>query len=191
MNRLTQPQKTKYIDIIVARDGGFKCFYCHEKLSYKTGKFEHLNDDHHDNRVENLVLACQPCNIKKYHDSELRNKADEKLEENEFGIFVRERKYEDSDDDAAKQPSKEIDINTRNFDMTERFLTDYVLDNGSILFSDALDSCAMLCKKETGHGSQQSVRNYISMLTSTVGDFEVVKDKKKIIRLKDSNPFKK
>ena len=55
----------------------------------------------------------------------------------------------------------------------------------------ALDSCAMLCKKETGHGSQQSVRNYISMLTSTVGDFEVVKDKKKIIRLKDSNPFKK
>ena len=114
MNRLTYPQKTKYIDIIVARDGGFKCFYCNEKLEYKTGKFEHLNNDHHDNRVENLVLACQSCNIKKYSDSELRNKADEKLEENEFGIFVRERKYEDSDDDATKQPSKEIDINIRH-----------------------------------------------------------------------------
>ena len=26
MNRLTQAQKTKYIDTIVERDGGFKCF---------------------------------------------------------------------------------------------------------------------------------------------------------------------
>ncbi len=56
MNRLTQAQKTKYIDTIIERDGGFKCFYCDEKLSYKTGKFEHLNNDHHDNRVENLIL---------------------------------------------------------------------------------------------------------------------------------------
>jgi len=56
MNRLTQAQKTKYIDTIVERDVGFKCFYCDEKLSYKTGKFEHLNNDHHDNKVENLIL---------------------------------------------------------------------------------------------------------------------------------------
>ena len=56
MNRLTQAQKTKYIDTIVERDVGFKCFYWDEKVSYKTVKFEHLNNDHHDNRVENLIL---------------------------------------------------------------------------------------------------------------------------------------
>jgi len=45
----------------------------------------------------------------------------------------------------------------------------------------------MLCKKETDHGSLQSVRNYILMLTSKVGEFEIVKNdkKKKIIQFRN------
>jgi len=57
--------------------------------------------------------------------------------------------------------------------ITEKHLTETFQTDGKILFSEALDSCVFLCKKKTGHGSQQSVRNYIATLTSKVGPFMI------------------
>ncbi len=186
--RLTESQKRKYIDILYDRDGGFKCFYCDCKLSYMTSVFEHLNNDPSDNRIDNLVLSCQSCNIKKINDRDMIDKAETKLDQNEHGLFVGERKYEDSTNQTkTTQVSKEIDINKKNFEITEKYITSEIESHKFILYKDALSSSAMLCKKETGHGSLQSVRNYILMLTSKVGEFEITKNdkKKKVIQFRN------
>lgn len=52
----------------------------------------------------------------------------------------------------------------------------------------------MLCKKKTGHGSTQSVREYLNMLASREGPFDIVKDDKKkriIIKRTGSNHLTK
>ena len=116
------------------------------------------------------------------------DKAETKLAQNEHGIFVGERKYEGSTNQTkSPQISQEIDINKRNFEITEKYIKSEVESHKSILYKDALDSSAMLCKRETDHGSLQSVRNYILMLTSKVGEFEIVKNdkKKKIIQFRN------
>lgn len=185
---LTESQKVKYIDILFDRDDGFHCYYCACKLSYKTSVFEHLNNNPEDNRIDNLVLSCQSCNIRKIDDKDMIDKAERKLDQNENGIFVGERKYEDSTNQIeATQVSQEININKKNFEITEKYITSEVESHKYILYKDALDSSAMLCKRETGHGSLQSVRNYILMLTSKVGTFEIAKNdkKKKIIQFRN------
>ena len=116
------------------------------------------------------------------------DKAETKLAQNEHGIFVGERKYEGSTNQTkSPQISQEIDINKRNFEITEKYIKSEVESHKSILYQDALYSSAMLCKKETDHGSLQSVRNYILMLTSKVGEFEITKNdkKKKVIQFRN------
>jgi hypothetical protein len=116
------------------------------------------------------------------------DKAETKLDQNEHGLFVGERKYEDSTNQTkTTQVSKEIDINKKNFEITEKYITSEIESHKFILYKDALSSSAMLCKKETGHGSLQSVRNYILMLTSKVGEFEITKNdkKKKVIQFRN------
>ena len=171
--------------MLIERDGGFVCFYCKKQLDYKTAVFDHLNNNDADNRLDNLVLACQSCNIKKIGDNTMRLQAYEKMELNEFSIFVGEKKYSSDNaiDEETPEVSKEIDINTTNFQITEQYIEEVTQTKGSILFREALDSCVYLCKKKTGHGSQQSVRNYLSTLTSSVAPFEVIRgeDGKKVI----------
>ncbi len=183
--RLSLSQKRRYLDIIIARDGGFKCFYCEVPLTLKTGIFEHLNDKWTDNHIDNLVLACQSCNVKKKDDRKLSYKATCKIEELLNNIFVREKNFENP----IQEASKEIDINMSNSAIVEQHITETIQTDGSIEFADALDSCVYLCKKKTGHGSQQSVRNYIAALTSSVGPFMMIRDenKKKIIVKRSGN----
>lgn len=38
------------------------CFWCNKLLTWKTTVIDHLNEDKTDNRVENLVTSCNPCN---------------------------------------------------------------------------------------------------------------------------------
>ena len=182
-------QKMKYLSLITERDGGFKCLYCGKPLTYKTAIFEHLNDDRKDNRLDNIALAHQSCNIKKKTDGNFSDIAILKREENEKGIFVGEKNLQSIISPfQAQEISKEISINKVNFDTTEKFIAERIANDGFILYSDALNSSVYLCKKNSGHGSHQSVRNYISSLTSPVAPFEIIKndDGKKIIVKKDS-----
>ena len=79
--------------------------------------------------------------------------------------------------------SNEIEINKQNFEITQQYLTEVIETDDSIEYKDAVNSVAMLCKKKTGHGSTQSVREYLNMLTSREGPFVIVKndEKKRII----------
>jgi hypothetical protein len=48
--------------------------------------------------------------------------------------------------------------------------------HGLVEFSKALNSISYECREKTGHGSQQSVRNYINTLTSESAPFEIIKE---------------
>ena len=180
---LSSKRKLELLPFLIERDGGFLCWYC--KISLKEDYiYEHLNSNRTDNRSENVVLACQSCNIKKINDIDMRLKAADKLKENEDKNFVRERKIEEK-----QNPTTEIDINMSNYDITKQHLTEIIGTDGSVPFSNALNSCTFLCKEQTSHGSQQAIRNYIAILTSDVGPFMIIRDsknKKIIVKRTDS-----
>ena len=43
-------------------DAVLSCFWCARALTWKTCVIDHLNERKQDNRVENLVVACNRCN---------------------------------------------------------------------------------------------------------------------------------
>lgn len=191
MNRhLSQADRRRAFELIHERDGGLHCIYCKKLLSSRTLVFEHLNNNDTDNRLENLAFACQSCNIKKSKkttdNDRLLIMADAKLTMNEKKLFVGE-KFVNSFTKKFNiygESSKEIEINKKNNDIVEEYLRDEINKYGSVLFKDALDSCVYLCQSNTGHGSQQSIRNYFASLTSSVAPYEISRDikNKKIIQ---------
>ena len=156
------------------------CFFCGILLQFGSFVFEHLNNNRLDNRIENIVLACQSCNNRKPYDQIMQEKALVKLKQNEESNFVGEKI---SIVDNNKEISAEIEINVTNSEITEQYITESVNVNGFIEYTDALHSSVYLCKSKTGHGSQQSVRNYIASLTSVVAPFQIIRNenKKKVI----------
>jgi hypothetical protein len=183
--QLSISQKNEYFSDLVARDG-YKCYQCGGSFENHNHIYEHLNDDRSDNRFENTAFCCYSCNNKKPYSIDMRIKAREKLRQNEEGNFVRERKNVGND---SKEVSAEIEINTSNYEITEQHISEKIKVDGFVGYADALDSSVYLCKVKTGHGSQQSVRNYIASLTSVVGPFQIVRnqDKKKIIIKRSDN----
>ena len=177
--QLSLYQKIRYMEMLIDRDGGFKCYYCKKELVQNKAIFEHLNGRRTDNRLDNLVLACQSCNVKKSKDYDLTTMAEIKLDQNEKEIFVGEKyrkKIKSGGYKTTKEASKEIDINTTNSEVTEQYIIEVVNAEGSFEYKEALNSCVYLCKRKTGHGSQQSVRNYIASLTSRIAPFEIKRD---------------
>jgi hypothetical protein len=175
---LTPAQKKKFLPELYGRDGGLRCYYCSVELKLDYHYFDHLNCNTDDDRIENLVLTCQSCNVKRITDVKLLRIGLEKLKENENRLFMRENF------DNSKEPpvSQEIDINIKNTKITEQFVYDTIRDKGCISFSDALNACVYICQRDTGHGSHPSVRNYLAALTSIVGPFEIIgRGKKKLI----------
>jgi len=189
MPRLTIGQKRRYIKHIVQRDGGFKCFFCGKALEQKTGVFEHLNGNWRDSRPDNLVIACQSCNVKKISDMEMQDGAIEKLEKNEMGLFVGENfSVLDEEEKEGNTASKEIEISQRNSAIVEQFLTEEIQEKGSIPYFDTLHTCVYLCTRETGHGSHGSVRNYINTFTCSRAPFvQTGKGENKVIGKRFSN----
>jgi len=180
---LTQKQKLEDFPLLIQRDGSkFECFYCKTKLTVDTCIYDHLNDKRWDNRLENLVLACQSCNNKKPGDYDMQINASAKLKANEnqsSSNLLSERKLE------GEKPMTEIDISTANRQIARRWLTERIAIDSSVLYEDALNSITYLCIEATGHGSQQAVRGYLNALTSPAAPFMIVKNdsgKRTIVR---------
>lgn len=188
MNKhLSANQKVQYLPILIGTQGGFNCLYCNKGLTIGDFVFEHLNGNRTDNRLENLALAHQSCNIQKITNFDYQIIASEQLKKNEDQIFLRERNG--VEDKSLTGGSTEIDINVTNSDIVEQFLMERISTDGSIPFAEALDSLVFTCKKKTGHGSHQSIRNYLNALASAVGPFMIMKNEsgKKIITKRSGN----
>jgi len=171
---LTKRIQTVLLPFIIQRDLGFNCWYCKLPLFFFRYVFEHLSDNREDNRIENLVLACYQCNKKKVHDPEMKQRALKKLSENETSDYLRERKF--LIDELTQEASPEIEINVANTEITKKFITERLELDGFILFSEALYCSVYLCREKTGHGSPQSAREYIKILTCEVAPFKIVRD---------------
>ena len=172
MRTLTQTTKIKYLSQLIERDG-FVCYQCGKTLGKNDYVYEHLDDNRLHNNIENLALAHQSCNIKKANDFDMKFKAKEKLRQNEEMCLSERKAGEISGND---QYSSEISINSTNYSISEQYLTEHVQTDGSILYSDALNSIAYLCKKQTGHGSEQAVRRYLNQLTCQEAPFMIKKN---------------
>lgn len=171
---LTKRIQTILLPFIIERDHDFICLYCKSPLFFFKYIFEHLNDTRTDNRIENLALACSSCNKRKVDDPEMKQRALEKLKQNENSDYLKERKF--LIDELTKEASPEIEINIACTDITKQFITEKVESDGFILKSEALYCSVYLCREKTGHGSTQSCREYIKILTCEVAPFKIVRD---------------
>ena len=184
---LTPKQRRELTDIIVARGDPYCCFYCHyEFKNVKECWLEHLDDDRTHNNPDNIVFTCRRCNAKKQHDHVMRMKAEEKLRHNESLEYVRDWKELQK---LQKEPSEAVAINQSNCDTTVQWLEERLPlgSSNTVLLKEAVDTITCECKYNTGHGSQQSIRNYIDYLTSSSpkAPFEIFKlDNKRYIRRK-------
>jgi len=144
---------------------------------------EHLNDNRSDNGWDNLALAHQKCNIEKANqpNGEYLDIALAKLEYNESHIFVGESFLEK---EPKKDASTEIEISHKCYEITEQYLTDKILKKAWIPYKGTIHNIAFLAIQKTGHGSAQSIRAHLMILTSDDAPFEIIKDEKegKIIR---------
>ena len=170
-------ERSRLLLFFMQRDGGLFCHYCHKELDLDTVKLEHLNDNPTDNRPENIVPSCQSCNIKKIKNPQHRIVAKATLESNEQNSFEHFAR------DSSSESLTEKDVSQRNFDIVEQYLSEIIVSDGQILKSEFLNAAAYKCKKLTGFGSQQAVRNYVQMLTSLEGHYDEIKNEKREITI--------
>ena len=184
---LTPKQRRELTDIIVARGDPYCCFYCHyEFKNVKECWLEHLDDDRTNNNPDNIVFTCRRCNVKKTHDESMRVQAREKLRVNQMMNYVRDWKELQK---LQTHSTEQIDINKSNCDITLQWLEEELPlgESNRVLLKTAVDTITFECKDRTGHGSQQSIRNYIDYLTSSApkAPFEIFKfNHKRYIRTK-------
>ena len=117
------------------------------------------------------------CNQKKKNDTDLQIYAQELIknnkewfEQNDFES-LRAREIKSDVDEHT-----EIDLNVAHYEITENFLTEKITnENPRIHLSDAINSITLRAKKLTGHGSVQSVKNYLNVLSSSEGNYKIEK----------------
>jgi len=177
---LTTSLKQKFLPALIQRDG-FKCHYCETALE-SSYVYDHLDDNRFHNQIENIVLSCQSCNIKKASNFDLKLIAQEKRKRNEeMAIkFV-------EDKTAGENLPSEIEINKTLYSFAKQYLSERVNTDGSLPYTDALNEIVYLCQEKFGHGSEQTVRRYINQLTCGVADYQVIRDqenKKQIVKRK-------
>ena len=170
MKSLSQKAKIKFTRWIKQRDGP-NCFYCEKP---KPNVLEHLvSGNRGDVRLEVFVLAHQSCNVAKEFNTDWQVMASEKLKENERALFI------PTEDNESEECSTEIKISKNSFDITEQYLSEKILTDNSISWHDALYGSVYQCKKKTGYGSVQCIRNYLYILTSPEAPFMKTKNDKK------------
>jgi len=160
------------------------CCFCEQRFLQGNSKWsrtwEHLDNDKTNEALWNLEWAHLYCNEKKRHDADLQILARELIKKNQewetkfnFDAFESARESERKTD---TDEHTEIDLNKAHFEIAENFLHEKITKkNPRYLLSDAVSCIVLRCKKQTGHGSSQSVRNYLNVLSCTEGDYDTDK----------------
>ena len=179
MNQLSHKAKILFTKWVKQRDGP-NCFYCKKE---RPNILEHLDDNRNHNTLENFVNSHQVCNVAKKFNIDYEVMAQDKLKQNQLTPFI------PTEDNESEEASTEIKISKNSYDITEQYLAEKILTDGSITWHDALYGSVYKCKKLTGYGSVQCVRNYLYTLTSPEGPFMKTKDenKKPIIVMRNQN----
>lgn len=182
---LTDRQKAEWLNILIERDGGFKCWYCNKEfLSQSTNSqhlYDHLNNNLLDNRIDNVVLCCYSCNNSKPYNFDMAILATEKLHENEKRNYMRE-KFEKK---STNRHDSEVRISKTNYQICSQYIIKNVDAFGEIDYKETILSIVYLCRQNDNTGSPQSVNNYLAIMCCKITPFEIVKkDGKKIIRRK-------
>lgn len=173
IKQLSASKKIEYLPALYNKQRG-KCLYCKEPFELlEDAIFDHLNNNRSDNRLENICLAHQSCNVKKATYIDYQIIASEQLKRNEDQVLSERKNIEDR---TPSDASTEIQINQANYSIVEQFISERVNTDGRIEYSDALYGSTYKCKNITGHGSTQSTRGYIATLTSFVSPYMIVKD---------------
>ena len=168
---LTKSKKEKFLPYLIKRQNGHNCYQCNSQLD-SNYIFEHLNDNRFDNRIENMALACQSCNIKKINDYDMKMKATELLKSNE------ERGITPDEDTTPESKSNEIEINRIVRPFCKQYLEERVYTDGKITFNDALPELTYLSQEKFGCGAEGTIRKYLSELTCKVAPFMIIKEGK-------------
>jgi len=188
--QLTERQKATWINPLIDRDE-FQCFYCTGKFGKSGYVFDHLNDNPHDNRFDNIVLAHQSCNVKKGSYVEYQVIARDKLRKNEAENFFVEWERENKHS-THKETSDEADLNKTIIKICKQFLYQELLPQmdheprrDEIPMKEAIECVCYLVQDETGRGSHTAVQRHLETLSCTISkEFErkEVNGKKYIIR---------
>ncbi len=180
---LTEKQKIERRDYNFQRDGKL-CLYCRLEVDPNNCDIEHLDDNPQNNEYWNTINVHHQCNCEKRTNTDYNIIAQEKIEQNKASIFT--PKLEDHSPNVA---STEIQINVNSRQIAEKFIAERVQADGHTDYDDALNSITFKCQEQTGHGSQQSTRNYIASLTCSIAPLMIIKNDegKKIIVKRTEN----
>ncbi|MBL4817972.1 MAG: hypothetical protein JKY15_01895 [Deltaproteobacteria bacterium] len=157
------------------------CCFCEQRFlpghTLWKETWEHLDNDGKNHALWNLAKVHWKCNEDKNKDFDLQILARELIKKNqaweETFDFESLRARERTND---TQEHKEIDLNRAHYEITENFLTEKITEKKPrYLLSDGVSCIVLRCKKKTGSGSTQSVRNYLNVLSCTEGKYEIDK----------------
>ena len=174
---LGNSKKSKYLPIIIRRQNGLNCYQCDTVFTNVDYVFEHLNDKRFDNRIENIALCCQSCNIKKIHDFDMKLKATDLLRRNEEAAII-------EDDGGMDAKSTEIDINRTLRPFCKQYITERVNTDGSIPARDTMLELTYLSQEQFGCGAESTIRKYLAELTCKVAPFMIIKEGKQQLIVK-------
>ena len=154
-------RKAKEFPIHYADQKGL-CLYCSKKFT-ETFRYEydHLNNNTHDNRIENHALVCHSCNNLKKGNAEMQVIASDKLLSNEKREYTRERIQADTG--TTKEVSSQSEINKINTQITAQFILEHTI-NESVTLRDSCNAIVNICQENNGTGSQAAVYRYIDSL---------------------------
>lgn len=166
MRDITTRQKTKDYPIHYEDQKGC-CLFCFKEFTETLKpEYDHLNNNRHDNRIENHALVCHSCNVKKKYSDLMQAKALGKLKMNEVSMYVCERKSDDSGTELNLTSSQQINkINTR---IAKQFLLEHTMNDEILYLRDACNGIVNLCQENNDTGSQSAVYRVIEFLTNRI-----------------------
>lgn len=154
------------------------CIFCEQRFMQGSTKWmktwEHLDGETSNEELWNLAWAHKYCNNRKNGSIEFTVIADDKIIENkkwesefDFEGFARERERENKTDEQT-----EIDLNVAHRQIVSEFLAEKVSTESTWEFNDAINCITLRCETNTGHGSKQSVRNYLDVQCCSEGKYQ-------------------
>ena len=171
-NVLNNSKKKEFLPILIARQNGLNCYQCESMLG-SDYIFEHLNDNRFDNRIENIAICCQSCNVKKINNVDMQFKAQDLLKRNE------ERGISPSESTETLFPkSSEIEINRLLRPFCKQYLSERIATDGKLPTRDAVLELIYLSQEKFGCGADATIRKYLSELTCSIAPFMIIKDGK-------------